>query len=100
VAKKWKHGTRVGAGGYDFTKNVVARANRAGGQFTVEQSLGARLTVASEWYTGNQAVGYVNTGLILKITGKLTGYAAYQVGNAGVTVGNRQFLWELGWNFN
>jgi hypothetical protein len=100
VAKKWKHGTRVGAGGYDFTKNVVARANRAGGQLTVEQSLGARLTVASEWYTGNQAVGYVNTGLILKITGKLTGYAAYQVGNAGVTVGNRQFLWELGWNFN
>ncbi len=100
LAKKWKHGTRVGAGGYDFTKNVVAGANRAGGQFTVEQSLGARLTVASEWYTGNQAVGFVNTGLILKLTRKLTGYAAYQLGNAGVTTGNRQFLWELGWNFN
>jgi len=36
-AKEWKHGTRIGFGGYDFTRNVVANANRAGGQFTFEQ---------------------------------------------------------------
>ncbi|MGC1617793.1 MAG: hypothetical protein WA765_04835 [Candidatus Acidiferrum sp.] len=99
-SKEWKHGTRIGAGGYDFTKNVVAAANRAGGQFTIEQKVSSRLTVAAEWYTGNNAVGYVNSGAIIKVTSRLTGYAAYQIGNAGVTKGNHQFLWELGYNFN
>ncbi|MGB7284597.1 MAG: hypothetical protein WBE13_20190 [Candidatus Acidiferrum sp.] len=99
-AKEWKHGTRVGVGGYDFTKNVVAAANRAGGQFTIEQKITSRVTLAAEWYTGNQAVGYVNPGAIIKVTSKLTAYAAYQIGNAGVTKGNHQFLWELGYNFN
>ena len=100
LAKKWKSGTRVSFGGYDFTKHVVAGANRAGGQFTFEQPLGKRLTLAAEWYTGNQASGYVNSGVIIKLTGKLTLYTAYQVGNAGVTQGNHQFLWEFGYNFN
>jgi len=100
AAKQWRHGTRVTAGGYDFTKNVVATANRAGGQFTLEQTLSSRLTLAAEWYTGNTAAGYVNTGAIVKVTSKLTGYLAYQVGNSGVTRGNHQFLWELGYNFN
>jgi hypothetical protein len=99
-AKEWKHGTRIGFGGYDFTRYVVANANRAGGQFTFEQRVNNRLTLASEWYTGNQAVGYVNPGAILKLTSKLTLYAAYQIGNADVTKGNHQFLWEIGYNFN
>ena len=99
-AKKWKHGTRIGFGGYDFTRNVVAAANRAGGQFTFEQRVSNRLTLAAEWYTGNQAVGYVNPGVIVKLTPKLTIYAAYQIGNAGITTGNHQFLWEIGYNFN
>jgi hypothetical protein len=99
-AKEWKHGTRIGFGGYDFTKNVVAAANRAGGQFTFEQQVNKRLTLAAEWYTGKQAVGYVNPGAIIKLTSKLTLYAAYQIGNSGVTEGNHQFLWEIGYNFN
>jgi hypothetical protein len=99
-AKEWKHGTRVGLGGYDFTKNVVAAANRAGGQFTIEQRVSRRLTLATGWYTGNHAAGYVNPGAISKVTSKLTGYAAYQIGNAGFTKGNHQFLCELGYNFN
>jgi hypothetical protein len=99
-AKEWKHGTRVTVGGYDFTRDVVAAANRAGGQFTFEQQLGKRWTVAAEWYTGNTEAGFVNTGLIVKLTGKLSLYAAYQIGNSGVTNGNHQFLGELGYNFN
>ncbi len=99
-AKKWKHGTRIGLGGYDFTKNVVAAANRAGGQFTFEQQIGNRLTLAAEWYTGKQADGYVNPGAIIKLNSKITLYAAYQIGNSGVTTGNHQFLWEIGYNFN
>lgn len=99
-AKEWKHGTRVGIGGYDFTKNVVSSANRAGGQFTIEQRLSSRVTLATEWYTGNHAAGYINPGAVIKITSKFTGFAAYQIGNARVTKGNHQFLWELGYNFN
>ena len=100
LAKEWKHGTRISFGGYDFTRNVVANANRAGGQFTFEQQVNKRLTFAAEWYTGKQATGYVNPGAILKLNSRLTLYAAYQVGNAGVTTGNHQFLWEIGYNFN
>ena len=99
-AKQWKNGTRIGFGGYDFTKSVVAAANRAGGQFTFEQPVSKRLTLAAEWYTGNTAVGYVNPGVIFKVTPKLTLYGAYQIGNADVTSGNHQFLWEIGYNFN
>ena len=99
-AKEWPHGTRITFGAYDFTRYVVANANRAGGQFTFEQRVTDRLTLAAEWYTGNQAAGYVNPGAIVKLTSKLTLYAAYQIGNAGVTTGNHQFLWEFGYNFN
>jgi hypothetical protein len=98
--KVFHTGTRIGFGGYDFTKNVVAPAQRAGGQFTLEQPINKRLTVAAEWYTGNNAVGYVNPGVVVKATSKITLYGAYQIGNAGVTHGNHQFLWELGYNFN
>jgi hypothetical protein len=100
VAKQFKHGTRITAGAYDFTKYVVANANRAGGQFTLEQTVNSRLTFAAEWYTGNNATGYFNPGVIYKFTPKLTGYFAYQLGNSGLTKGNHQFLWELGYNFN
>lgn len=99
-AKEWRHGTRIGFGGYDFTRNVVATSNRAGGQFTFEQRVSNRATLAAEWYTGNQANGYVNPGAIVKLSPKLTLYVAYQIGNAGVTRGNHQLLWELGYNFN
>lgn len=100
LAKQFKHGTRITAGAYDFTKNVVASANRAGGQFTLEQTITSRFTLAAEWFTGNNATGYFNPGVIYKLTPKLTGYFAYQIGNAGVTRGNHQFLYEIGYNFN
>jgi hypothetical protein len=99
-AKEWKHGTRIGLGADDFTRKVVANANRAGGQFTFEQVINKRVTLAAEWYTGNTSAGYVNPGAIIKLTSKLTFFAAYQIGNAGVTTGNHQFLWEIGYNFN
>jgi hypothetical protein len=99
-AKEWKHGTRVSFGGYDFTRNVVADANRAGGQFSIEQQLNKRVGLAADWYTGKQSVGYVSPGAVIKLTSKLTLFAAYQIGNSGLTSGNHQFLWELGYNFN
>jgi len=98
--KTWAGGTRLGVGAYDFTRQVVDTGNRAGGQFTFERPVNKRLALAAEWYTGNHAAGYVNPGVIFKATSKLTLYGAYQIGNAGVTKGNHQFLYEIGYNFN
>jgi len=99
-SKIWKNGTRLDLGGYDFTAHVVANANRAGGQFSLEQPISKRITLALEWYTGNHASGYVDPGATFKLTSKITLYTAYQIGNSGVSSGNHQFLWELGYNFN
>src|SRR5678816_404462 len=43
MSKTFKSGTRVTFGGYDFTENVVASANRAGGQFGFERPLNCLL---------------------------------------------------------
>jgi hypothetical protein len=100
LTKQWKHGTRITFGGYDFTRNVVSTGNRSGGQFTFEQPLSHRWTLAAEWYTGASSVGYLNTGVSVKLTSKFTVYGAYQIGDSRVTKGNHQFLWELGYSFN
>ncbi len=98
--KTWNKTTRVTFGAYDFTRNVVASGNRAGGQFAIEQPVTSRVTLAADWFTGHHAIGYVTPGVILKVTPRLTWYGTYQLGNAGLTTGNHQLLMELGWNFN
>jgi hypothetical protein len=100
LTKTWKTKTRATAGTYYFTRNVVATAQRAGGQFAIEQPVCNRVTLAADWFTGNQAVGYLTSGAIVKITSKLTGYFSYEIGNSGLSKGNHRFLVELGWNFN
>lgn len=100
VAKQWRRGTRVAAGGYEFTPHVVAAgAHRAGGLFTLEHPVNARLTLAAEWYTGRHAAGYFGPGVVFKVTDRLTLYACYQPGNAGFTRGNHNLLVELGYRF-
>lgn len=99
--KSFKTGTRVGAGGYFFSKNVVApNANRAGGQFTFEQPVNGKVTLAADWFTGKHANGYFTPGVILKVGRKTTAYAAYSIGNQNAARGNHFFLLELGYNFN
>lgn len=99
--KTFSSGTRVGFGGYFFSRNVVAPdASRAGGQFTFEQTLTKRLNLNADWFTGKHANGYFTSGGAYKLTGKLTGVAAYSVGNANASQGNHFFYFELGYNFN
>jgi hypothetical protein len=101
VQKTFKTKTRVGAGGYFFSKNVVAvDANRAGGQFTFEQPLSKKATLAADWLTGRHGAGYFTPGVIYKISPKVTGYASYSIGNLNPTRGNHFFLIEVGYNFN
>ena len=100
VSKTFKSGTRITGGGYDFTRNVVASANRAGGQFGFEQPLNKKLSVAADWFTGKHAAGYFTPGVVFKAGPKVTGYAGYSIGNQNPSSGNHFFLLELGYNFN
>lgn len=93
--------TRVGFGGYFFSKNVVAPdANRAGGQFTFEQMVTRRLNLNADWFTGNHTSGYLTIGSAYKVTNKLTGVAAYSIGNANAKSGNHFLYFEVGFNPN
>lgn len=98
--KTLKSGTRITFGGYDFTRNVVAPANRAGGQFGFEQPLNKKASFAADWFTGKHAAGYFTPGVILKLSPKVTGYASYSIGNTNAAGGNHFFLLELGCNIN
>jgi hypothetical protein len=100
VSKTLKSGTRVTFGGYDFTRNVVASANRAGGQFGFEQPINKKVTFAADWFTGKHGAGYFTPGMVFKLSPKVTGYTAYSIGNQNLSGGNHFFLLELGYNFN
>ncbi len=101
VQKTLKSNTRVGFGGYFFSKNVVApNANRAGGQFTFEQPVTKKLNINADWFTGQHSNGYFTAGVAYKLTKKLTGVSAYSIGNANASSGNHFFYFELGYNFN
>lgn len=101
LSKTFKTNTRIGAGGYFFSKNVVAPdANRAGGQFTFEQTVTKKLNIDADYYTGKMAGGFFTAGAVYKLTNKLTGYAGYSIGNLNPSKGNHFFLFEVGYNFN
>ena len=100
LSKTFKNGTRVTAGGYDFTRNVVASANRAGGQFGFEQPLNKKVSFAADWFTGKHSAGYFTPGVVFKVGPKVTGYAGYSIGNQNASHGNHFFLLEVGYNFN
>lgn len=101
VQKTLRPNTRVGFGGYFFSRNVVAPdANRAGGQFTFERSITKRLNVNADWFTGKHAIGYVTIGTAYKVTSKLTGVASYSIGNANAKSGNHYLYFQVGFNPN
>lgn len=100
TSKTFKSGTRVTFGGYDFTRNVVAASNRAGGQFGFEQPLNKKITIAADWITGKHGAGYFTPGLVFKVGPKVTSYAGYSIGNQNLSNGNHFFLLEVGYNFN
>lgn len=100
VSKTLNTGTKITLGGYDFTRNVVAIANRAGGQFGFEQPINKKISFAADWLTGKHSAGYFTPGLIFKAAPNITGYAGYSIGNLNFSNGNHFFLLELGYNFN
>ena len=100
ISKTFKSGTRITGGAYDFTRNVVAPANRAGGQFGLEHPFNKKVSFAADWFTGKHAAGYFTPGIVFKVAPKITGYAGYSIGNQNASRGNHFFLMEFGYNFN
>jgi hypothetical protein len=99
ITKTWPSKTRVAAGAYHFTPGVVApTGNRAGGQFSIEQTVHPKTVLAADWYTGRHSLGYFTPGLILYPTAKLTLYTAYSIGN-DLAPGNHFFLVEIAYTF-
>lgn len=100
VSKSFKSGTRLTAGGYHFTKNVVAASDRAGGQFGFEQTVNKYLNINADWYTGKHAAGYFTPGVAFKPHPKVTGYVGYSIGNTNVRGGNHFVYAAIGINLN
>jgi len=92
--------TRFTFGGYYFSRDVVAPAQRGGAQLAVEQTAGKYVTFAADWFSGKHGAGYLTPGAFVKLSPKVTWYLAYEIGNTGVSHGNHLFLTEIGWNLN
>jgi hypothetical protein len=93
--------TRVTAGGYHFTSDVVAEgAQRAGGQFSVEHSLNDKLVLSADWLTGKHDLGYSSYGFSYEVNDKVTPYFGYSLGNSGVRDGNHYFVVGVGFYLN
>lgn len=93
--------TRVTAGGYHFTKDIVAEgAQRAGGQFSLEHNLTEKLLFSADWLTGKHDLGYSTYGFSYDVNDKVTPYAGYSLGNTGVRDGNHYFVVGVGFYLN
>jgi len=97
AAAKSFAGTRIAVGVYDFSAHVIDHANRAGVQASIEQVINPRLSLATDWYSGNNSMGFVTSGLACKIS-TFTLYTAYEMGNHDLLSGNHSILLVLGWN--
>ncbi|MBK8146849.1 MAG: hypothetical protein IPK58_01185 [Acidobacteria bacterium] len=93
-------GTRVSAGGYVFTKNVVAeKASRGGGQFGIEQPINGKFGVMADWITGKHSMGYLTPGAYFRPTNRITGYVGYSLGNQNLKGGNHFVYAAVGMTF-
>jgi hypothetical protein len=101
ASKTFKTKTRITAGAYYFSKNVVAaRASRVGGQFGFEQPVTSKFGIIADWYTGRHSTGYFTPGVTFKPHQKVTGYFGYSIGNTRASKGNHFFYAAVGINLN
>lgn len=100
ASKTFNEKTRLTAGGYVYSKNVVASSARGGAQFGVEHTVNPKLILAADYLTGKHANGYFTPGVFYKPNPKITAYLGYSIGNDNARGGNNFFLFEIGYNFN
>lgn len=93
-----KLGTRIELGGWYSSAGYALPRSTGGALATFEQPIPCipGLTVAADWFSGENAIGYVSPGLIYTF-GRWTAYAAYSIKN-GDSRGNGGLI-ELGYAF-
>jgi hypothetical protein len=93
--------TRLTAGGYHFTRDLVAEgAQRAGGQFSLEHALTEKVVLMADWLTGKHDLGYSTYGFSYAVNSRVAPYAGYSLGNTGVRAGNHFFVAGVGFYLN
>ncbi|MEK7723442.1 MAG: hypothetical protein AAB336_03770 [Acidobacteriota bacterium] len=101
ASKTLKSNTRLTFGAYHASKNVFAsQAQRAGGQFGIEQTINSKFSVGADWITGKHAGGYVTPVFTYKPHPKVAIYQGYSIGNADANRGNHFFYTAIGINLN
>jgi hypothetical protein len=94
-----KTGTKVTAGAYYFTQNVVAKnAARVGGQFALEQKITPKFGFLAEWMTGRHSSGNMTAGFRYKINKRVGSIIGYTVSNDRALQGNHYFYSAIGIN--
>lgn len=88
--------TRLTAGGYYFTKKVVADNRQFGGQFGIEQQVSKKFGVAADWFTGKNSAGYFTPITNYKINRRVTFFGGYSLGNTNLRRGNHFFFTAVG----
>jgi hypothetical protein len=88
--------TRLTAGGWVATSGYAAPGRTGGGLLALEQKVNDHLTIAADWFSGRNGIGYLSPGII-SAWGPWTIYAAWSIKN-GDSKGNAALL-ELGFLF-
>jgi hypothetical protein len=91
-------GTRLAGGGWYSSAGYARAASTGGALASVEQPVPwiSGLTLAADWWSGENTIGYLAPGLVFA-AGQWTGYAAYAIKN-GDPRGSAGLL-ELGYAF-
>lgn len=95
AAVKLPTGTRLTAGGWWASSGYAGPGTERGGLFGLEQPVTSNLSLAADWYTGHNGLGYASPGVIVTAE-RFVLYAAYSIKN-GNSRGNGLLL-ELGFN--
>jgi hypothetical protein len=95
LSRSFASGATVSAGGYHYTRDVVAPVRRTGVTLTAELPLGKRWTLGADWLSGPE--GYATAGFFYEVNPALYASAGYVFGNEGLSDGNHYLLFALSW---
>ncbi len=92
-------GTRIEVGGWYSSAGYALPKSTGGALATIEQPIPfvPGLTLAADWWSGENAIGYVTPGFYYSFGGHWTVYGAYSIKN-GDSQGNAGLI-ELGYAF-
>ena len=77
------HTPRLTFGGYQLLGRFEVGTDKTGVMAAVEQPLTKNFSVLTDWFSGNNSLGYVTPGVGITLSPKNNIYAGYSIGNQG-----------------